>query len=80
VGNSAGEFPVGRKPIGTCSSVSDGNVIREIGHSHPIGSVRERFDDQLLILGSPFAHHSIRVDDRPDILDGVLPFPSLVVQ
>ena len=37
VGNSVVEFPVGRKPIGTCDNVSKEPVSFEIRHVHPIG-------------------------------------------
>ena len=79
-GNSVVEFLVGRKPIGTCDNISEEDVTIPIGHSHPIGLLGERLDDQLLILVSPFAHPRVRVDDRGNILDDVLLLPSLVVK
>jgi len=79
-GNSVVEFPVGRTPIGTCDNISEDHVPLAIGHSHPIGSVREHLNDQILILVSPFAHPRVRVDDRVDILDDVLHLSSLVVK
>ncbi len=48
-GSSAVEFLVGRKSIGTCDDMNEDDVSIEIGHSHPIGSVGERLDDQILI-------------------------------
>ena len=80
VGNSVVEFLVGRKPIGTCDNISEEDVTIPIGHSHPIGLLGERLDDQLLILVSPFSHPRVRVDDRGDILNDVLLLPSFVVK
>ena len=55
-GNSGVESLVGRKPIGTCKYMSEDKVRITIGHLHPIGSVGQRLDDQILIIVSPFAH------------------------
>jgi hypothetical protein len=80
VGNSAVEFLVGRKPIGTCDDVSEEDATTVIGYSHPISFVGERLDDQILILNSPFAHLRVRVDSRGKIIDDVLLLPSFVVK
>ena len=80
MGNSAVEFLVGRKPIGTYGNVSVRGGSIAFGHSHPIGSVGERLYDQILILISPFAHHRVGVDYRGNILDDVLLLPSLVMK
>ena len=55
-GNNGVESLVGKIPIGTCGnmSVDDGSIA--FGHSHPIGSVGERLDDQILILLAPFSY------------------------
>ena len=56
MGSSAVELLVGRKPIGTCDDVSEEDVSFTGRYSHPIGSIGERLNDQILILLSPFAH------------------------
>ena len=79
VGNIGVESPVGKKPIGACDNMSVDNVSIAIGDSHPVGSVGECLDDQLLILLAPCAHPRVRVDDRDNIVDDVLLLPSFVV-
>ena len=79
-GNSAGEFPIGRKPIETCDNISEIDVPVALGHSHPIGLVGERLDDQFLIFLAPLAHIRVRVDDRADIINDVLLLPSFLVK
>ena len=58
-------------------SVDDASIATR--HSHPIGSLGERFNDQILIPVSPFSHPRVRVDDRGNILDDVLFLPSFVM-
>ena len=60
--------------------MSEDDVSIAIEHLHPIGSVGERLDDQVLILDSPFAHPRVRVDDSANVLGDVLLLPSLVVK
>ncbi len=60
VGNSAGELPVGKIPIGTCDNICDDDPPRANEHLHPVGFLGERLDDQLLILLSPIAHPRVR--------------------
>ena len=79
-GNSAVELLVGRKPIETCDNVSDEDVPFPIGHAHPISSLGERLNNQILILLSPFAHPCVRVYDSADILDNVLLLTGFVVK
>ena len=57
--DSVVESPVGRKPIGTCDDVSEEDVPFATGHAHPIGSLGERLNDQILILLPPFAHSRV---------------------
>src|SRR6202046_1879215 len=79
-GNSVVEFLVGRKPIETCDDVREKDITIAIRHSHPVGFLGERLNDQLLVLVSPFSHPRVRVDDRGNILDDILLLPSLVMK
>jgi len=45
-------------------------------NSHAICLVRKRIDDQLLVLLSPILHFSVRMNDRFDVLDYVMLWPS----
>ena len=58
--------------------MSEINLRITIGHLHPIGSVGERLDDQVLSIVSPFAHPRVRADDKSNI--DVLLLPGLVVK
>ena len=79
-GNSVVELLVGRIPIGTYGDISEQDVSFASGHAHPISSLGERLDHQLLILFSPFSHSHVRADDGADIFDDVLLLPSFIVK
>ena len=74
------ELPVDRKPIETCDDVSEEDVPFASGYAHPISSLGERLNDQILILLSPLAHPRVRVNDRGNILEDVLLLPSFVMK
>ena len=80
VGNSVVELLVGRKPIETCGGVSEEDVRFAIEHAHPVSSLGERLNDQILILLSPFAYPCVRVYDSANILDNVLLLTGFVVE
>ena len=79
-GNSAVELLVGKRPIETCEDVSEKDVPFAIRHAHPISSLSERLNNQILILLSPFAHPCVRVYDSANILDNVLRLAGFVVE
>ena len=79
-GNNAVELLVGRKPIETCDDVSEEDASFTIGYAHPISSLGERLNDQILILLSPFAHPCVRVYDSANILDNVLLLTGFIVE
>ena len=79
-GNNVVQSLVGKKPIGTCDNMSVDDASIAIGYSHPIGSLGERLDHQILILLTPFAHPRVQVDGRDNILDDVLLLPSFVMK
>ena len=80
-GNSVVEFLVGRKPIGTCGDVCQQHLsFAATGYAHPIGSLGERLDHQILIFLSPFSHPHIRANDGAGIVNDVFRLPSLIVK
>jgi hypothetical protein len=79
-GSSDVDFPIGKKPIGTCDNISEERTCCIWVHSHPIGFLGKRLDHQTLILLSPFAHPRVQVDHRDNIIDDVPLLSSFVVK
>ena len=79
-GNKVVELLAGRIPIGTCGDISERVVYFAAGHAHPICSLGERLDHQLLVRLSPFSHSHVRAGNGADIIDDVLLLPGFIVK
>ena len=79
-GNSVVELLVGRIPIGTYGDIREQDASFTTRHAHPICSLGERLDHQLLILFSPFPHLHVRADDGADVIDDVLLLLGFIVK
>src|SRR6267154_4603333 len=67
---------IGRTPIETCMTMSvKSKGIREDQVSHSVGSLRELFEDGLLVLLPPFSCLLIRVCEPLDVVDDVFLCP-----
>ena len=47
---------------------------------HPVGPLRDRINDQFLILRSPFSHLAAGMDNKRDIVNDILPLAVLVMK
>ena len=79
-GNAEG-IPTDKKPNRTCMtdiSKRSGNPVIEPLHS--VGISRKHVDDQFLVLSFPFSHFRVCIDNRPDVVNYVLPLSALFLK